>query len=41
MSYIDGMGAQRDIPLQVFHFDCFWMKEFQWCDFLWDERVFP
>ena len=33
--------AQRDIPLQVFHFDCFWMKEFQWCDFLWDERVFP
>lgn len=39
-SYIDGM-AQRDIPLQVFHFDCFWMKEFQWCDFRWDERVFP
>jgi alpha-D-xyloside xylohydrolase len=28
-SFIDGM-AQRDIPLSVFHFDCFWMKEFQW-----------
>jgi len=39
-SFIDGM-AQRDIPLAVFHFDCFWMKEYQWCDFQWDERVFP
>ena len=38
--YIEGM-AQRDIPLEVFHFDCYWMKEFQWCDFLWDERMFP
>lgn len=33
--------ADRDIPLSVFHFDCFWMKEFQWCDFTWDKRVFP
>ena len=39
-SFIDGM-AERDIPLQVFHFDCFWMKEFQWCDFEWDARQFP
>ena len=39
-SFIDGM-AQRDIPLEVFHFDCFWMKEFQWCDFDWDKRQFP
>lgn len=39
-SFIDGM-ADRDIPLQVFHFDCFWMKEFQWCDFKWDPDVFP
>ncbi|SHE88055.1 alpha-D-xyloside xylohydrolase [Caldanaerobius fijiensis DSM 17918] len=38
--FIDGM-AERDIPLHVFHFDCFWMKEFQWCDFEWDERCFP
>ena len=38
--FIDGM-ASRDIPLEVFHFDCFWMKEFQWCDFKWDTRQFP
>jgi len=38
--FIDGM-AERDIPLQVFHFDCFWMKDFNWCNFEWDTRVFP
>jgi alpha-D-xyloside xylohydrolase len=39
-SFIDGM-AERDIPLHVFHFDCFWMKAHHWCDFRWDEQVFP
>lgn len=39
-SFIDGMAA-RDLPLHVFHFDCFWMREFNWCDFEWDARVFP
>ncbi len=39
-SFIDGM-AERDLPLHVFHFDCFWMREFNWCDFEWDPRVFP
>ena len=39
-SFIDGM-RQRDIPLEVFHFDCFWMREFNWCDFEWDARQFP
>ncbi len=39
-SFIDGM-ADRDIPLQVFHFDCFWMKEFEWCNFEWDKSQFP
>jgi alpha-D-xyloside xylohydrolase len=33
--------AACGIPLHVFHFDCFWMKEFNWCDFKWDERCFP
>jgi alpha-D-xyloside xylohydrolase len=33
--------ADRDLPLHVFHFDCFWMKEYHWCDFEWDERKFP
>lgn len=39
-SFIQGM-AERDIPLHVFHFDCFWMKEFNWCDLQWDARTFP
>ncbi|WP_199547843.1 alpha-xylosidase [Streptomyces sp. N35] len=39
-SFIDGM-AERELPLSVFHFDCFWMREFNWCDFTWDPRVFP
>lgn len=39
-SFIDGM-FERDIPLHVFHFDCFWMKEYQWCDFEWDPAMFP
>lgn len=38
--FVDGM-FERDIPLAVFHFDCFWMKEFHWCDFTWDDRQFP
>jgi alpha-D-xyloside xylohydrolase len=38
--FIDGM-AERDLPLAVFHFDCFWMKEYEWCNFEWDERLFP
>ena len=38
--FIDGM-AERDLPLHVFHFDCFWMKEFHWTNFEWDSRVFP
>jgi alpha-D-xyloside xylohydrolase len=39
-SFIDEMAA-RDLPVSVFHFDCFWMREFNWCDFEWDPRVFP
>ena len=38
--FIDGM-AQRNIPLHVFHFDCFWMKGCEWCNFTWDEDCFP
>jgi alpha-D-xyloside xylohydrolase len=39
-SFIEGM-AERDLPLSVFHFDCFWMRELSWCDFEWDPRTFP
>jgi alpha-D-xyloside xylohydrolase len=38
--FIDGMH-QRGIPLKVFHFDCFWMRDRQWCDFEWDPVAFP
>lgn len=38
--FIQGM-AERDLPLHVFHYDCFWMKEFHWVNFEWDKRVFP
>lgn len=39
-SFVDEM-ARRELPVSVFHFDCFWMREFNWCDFEWDTRVFP
>jgi alpha-D-xyloside xylohydrolase len=38
--FIEGM-KRRDLPLHVFHFDCFWMREFEWTNFEWDPRVFP
>lgn len=37
---IDGM-AKRDIPLHVFHFDCYWMEAYEWCNFVWDSKTFP
>jgi len=39
-SFIQGM-ADRDLPLHVFHFDCFWMRAFHWTDLEWDPAVFP
>lgn len=39
-SFINGM-AERDLPLSVFHYDCCWMKDFQWTDFVWDPVAFP
>lgn len=39
-SFIQGM-ADRDLPLHVFHFDCFWMKEYHWSNLEWDQRIFP
>ncbi|PYH49248.1 putative sugar hydrolase [Aspergillus saccharolyticus JOP 1030-1] len=38
--FLDGF-RDRDIPLGVFHFDCFWMKSYQWCDFEFDSAMFP
>lgn len=38
-SFIQGM-ADRNIPLHVFHFDCYWMRAYHWCDFIWDPDTF-
>ncbi|AXG81482.1 alpha-xylosidase [Streptomyces paludis] len=38
--FVQGM-EDAEIPLSVFHFDCFWMREYQWSDFVWDPDVFP
>ncbi len=38
-SFVDGM-AERKIPLHVFHFDCYWMRENEWCNFTWDDAMF-
>ena len=40
LSFVDGM-RERGIDLSVFHFDCFWMKDSHWCNFLWDNDMFP
>lgn len=40
LANIERMG-KLGVPISVFHFDCFWMKELTWCSFLWDERHFP
>ena len=40
LSFVDGM-RERGIDLKVFHFDCFWMKDSHWCNFLWDSDMFP
>ena len=39
-SFIDGM-AERNIPLRVFHFDCYWMDAYEWCNFEWNPATFP
>ena len=38
--FVEGM-RERDIPLHVFHYDCFWMRGLHWCDFEWDPETFP
>lgn len=39
MRFVNGM-AERKIPLSVFHFDCYWMRENEWCNFEWDPAMF-
>lgn len=37
---IDGM-QEHQIPMRVFHFDCYWLRALHWCDFEWDPEAFP
>ncbi|KFY22316.1 hypothetical protein V493_06680 [Pseudogymnoascus sp. VKM F-4281 (FW-2241)] len=39
-AFLEGM-KKAAIPVDVFHFDCFWLKAFQWCDFAFDKEKFP
>ncbi|KAI1325053.1 glycoside hydrolase family 31 protein [Xylariaceae sp. FL0255] len=39
-SFLEGM-KERDIQVDVFHYDCFWMKAFTWTDFVFDSERFP
>ncbi|KAF9050746.1 hypothetical protein BDZ89DRAFT_1154224 [Hymenopellis radicata] len=38
--FLQGM-QQRDCPVRVFHLDCFWMKQYEWCSFTFDPENFP
>ena len=39
-SFLEGMHS-RKIPVEVFHFDCFWLRAFHWCDFVFSPEHFP
>ncbi|KAI1633265.1 glycoside hydrolase family 31 protein [Biscogniauxia mediterranea] len=39
-SFLEGM-KERDTQVDVFHYDCFWMKAFKWTDFVFDSDRFP
>lgn len=39
-SFLEGM-RDRSSPVEVFHYDCFWMKAFTWTDFVFDSEMFP
>ncbi|KAF1996611.1 glycoside hydrolase family 31 protein [Amniculicola lignicola CBS 123094] len=38
--FVDTMMTSK-IPVEVFHFDCFWLRAFHWTDFVWDPEFFP
>lgn len=38
--FVETMQSSR-IPVEVFHFDCFWLRAFHWTDFVWDPEFFP
>ncbi|KAF9448364.1 glycoside hydrolase family 31 protein [Macrolepiota fuliginosa MF-IS2] len=38
--FLEGM-KERQCPVRVFHIDCFWMKQYEWCSFTFDPDNFP
>lgn len=32
---------EEKIPCDVIHFDCYWLREDMWCDFVWDDKMYP
>ncbi|KZV91581.1 hypothetical protein EXIGLDRAFT_719180 [Exidia glandulosa HHB12029] len=38
--FLQGM-RDRSCPVRVFHLDCFWMKQYEWCSFTFDPDNFP
>lgn len=32
---------EEKIPCDIMHFDCYWLREDKWCDFVWDEEMYP
>ncbi|KAJ7905259.1 alpha-glucosidase [Mycena olivaceomarginata] len=38
--FLQGM-QDRGCPVRVFHLDCFWMKQYEWCSFTFDPEFFP
>nr|VWO98814.1 ATP-dependent molecular chaperone HSP82 (82 kDa heat shock protein) (Heat shock protein Hsp90 heat-inducible isoform) [Ganoderma boninense] len=38
--FLQGM-TDRKCPVRVFHLDCFWMKQYEWCSFTFDPDNFP
>ena len=35
------MFKKQEIPCSVLHFDCYWLRENMWCDFVWDDTQYP
>ncbi|KAF7304699.1 Glycoside hydrolase family 31 protein [Mycena kentingensis (nom. inval.)] len=38
--FLEGM-RDRECDVRVFHLDCFWMKQYEWCSFTFDPDHFP
>ncbi|KDQ09522.1 glycoside hydrolase family 31 protein [Botryobasidium botryosum FD-172 SS1] len=38
--FLEGM-RERECHVRVFHLDCFWMKQYEWCSFTFDPENFP